>query len=228
MKSHLKRLFMPNTWKILRKETTYITRPLPGMHSLKEGLSINTFLKEVIGYAHTTKDVKNMLNKKEVLVDKKKRKEKKFIVGLMDLIEFAETKEVFRIILDTKGKIISLKVPENESNLKLCKIKGKCLVKGKTQLNLHDGRNLLTDKKDFNCGDSVLIELPKQTIKEYFKLEAGNLVYFTAGKKIGQTAKIKELKKEKIICELNGSKFETKKDYAFVIGKDKSAIKLTE
>ena len=58
-------------------------------------------------------------------------------------------------------------VNEKESSLKLCKIKGKNLMKGKINLNLHDGRNIITDNKEIKVGDSVLIELPAQKINQH-------------------------------------------------------------
>ena len=92
------------------------------------------------------------------------------------------------------------------------------------QLNLHDGRNILTDKKDFKVRDTLLIELPSQKIVQHLKFEPGSLVFFIAGKKMGQTANLKEIKDDKIICKAGGDEFETAKDYAFVIGKDKPVI----
>jgi len=62
-KNHLKRLNTPKTWKILRKEEKFVTRPNSGAHKQELGMSINTFFKTVLKRTITTKDTKTCINK---------------------------------------------------------------------------------------------------------------------------------------------------------------------
>ena len=100
------------------------------------------------------------------------------------------------------------------------------MLKGKIQINLNDGRTILTEKKDFKVGDSVLIELPSQKIKQTIKLEKGSLVYLTGGKHIGEIGVIEEFKDNIIVYKRNNQKHETLKKYALVVGKNKPLISL--
>ena len=104
-KKHLKRLNAPKSWKIKRKGIKFITRPNPGAHSFSLGMPINIVLREIFEYAKTTKEVKNILNNKEVLINGVRRKDHRFIVGFMDIIAIPGIKAYFRVLLDKKGKL---------------------------------------------------------------------------------------------------------------------------
>jgi len=226
-KKHLKRLNTPKTWDIKKKGLKYIKRPSPGAHSFKNGISLSIFLRDILKLAKTNKEVKNILNSNDVIIDGVKRKSEKFIVGFMDIVSIPSIKENFRIVFNKKGKLSFIKINEDESKLKISKIIGKKMHKG-LQINLLDGRNILTDKKECKVGDSVLIEIPKQTIKETIKLEVGSLILLIGGKHIGNTAKIEEIKNNMMKCKNKDITFETSKKYAFVIGRDKPIIKIEE
>ncbi len=229
VKNHLKRLNMPSSWQIKRKIIRWVTRPNPGAHALEFGLSINTFLKEITGLASSTREVRNILYNKEIFVDGKIRDERKFIVGLMDVVSVPKMNKHYRIAFNSKGKLTAVPIKEEESKIKLSKIKNKSLVKGKTQLNLSDGRNILVDKDDFKVGDSVVIELPSQKIKQSVKLEKGALIYLTGGKHTSDIGKVEDISSRKITFKSNtGETYQTLKKYAFVVGKDKPLVSLSE
>jgi len=235
MSKHLKRLAMPATWPLARKGSKFVTKPNPGPHSLEHGMALNSVLKEMLGWAKTSKETKLILNNGLITVDGKVRKELKFPVGLMDVLKNQKTGETFRIILNSKGKLHLLKIKGQEENIKPCKIIRKQMTKGgKIQITLHDGRNLLTDNNDYKVGDTLIIELPSGKPIQHLKLEKGTFVMITKGKHSGEFGKLLEIVGEKsiedtkILLESNGQKFETLKDYAFVIGKEKPLINLPE
>ena len=69
-KDHLKRLASPKSWPIKKKGIKWVKRPFPGPHSFKLGLPITIVLREMLCYAKTLKEVRSILNNKEILVDK--------------------------------------------------------------------------------------------------------------------------------------------------------------
>jgi len=229
VKRHLKRLTAPKSWKIKRKGITFVTRPNPGMHSKKNSTSINVVLRDMLNYAKTTRDVKVILSKGDILVDGKQIKDHRFAVGLMDLIETPKTKECFRVLLDKKGKISIIKIKQEERKIKLCKIVGKTIIKKeKIQLNLNDGKNIIIDKNNYNTGDTLVIEVPEQKIKEHLKFEKGVCVYLSGGNHKGESGIIEEIKDILIkVKPESGEVFETSKKFAFVIGKEKPIITLS-
>nr|MCK4930221.1 30S ribosomal protein S4e [Nanoarchaeota archaeon] len=63
---------------------------------------------------------------------------------------------------------------------------------------------------------------------QVFKLEKGALVYLYKGKHAGQLVVIDDFKGNNIVFKINKDVFETKKAYAFVVGKDRPVISLTK
>jgi len=225
VKNHLKRLNAPKSWPIKRKETVWIVRPNPGAHEFAYSIPLTIALRELLKHAKTTREVKHIVYNKEVLVDGKRRKDIAYPVGLMDVISIPEIKENYRILFNNKGKITAIKIDDKEAKIKICKIKSKKLIKGKTQLNTTDGRNLLIDKDEDKVGDSVVIELEKQKIVQHLKMEKGALIYLIGGKHISSVGNVEKIEKNKLIFKTKENNvYETLKKFAFVIGKDKALI----
>ena len=226
MKSHLKRPAIPKSWPVKRRNIVFITRPSPGPHPFNLSIPLKILIRDVLGFAKNSKEVKKILHNNEILVDCIRRKELKFPVGIMDVVDIKKIEQQFRIMLD-KGKIGLISIDKKESTIKPCKIIGKTKVKGKTQLNLYDGKNILVDKDDYKNGDTVVISLPKQEIKEHIKLQKGCYIYLIGGKHNADIGKIEDIISNKITYKReSGEIIETLKKYVFVIGKDKPIISL--
>ena len=126
-----------------------------------------------------------------------------------------------------EGKIDLIKINKEESLLKPCKIIGKTIVRGKLQLNLFDGKNILADKNLYKVGDTLLLSLPGQKISKHLKLDKKSAIFLTGGKHIGEIGNVEDIIKNKVIYKNNkGDLIETSKKYAFVIGDSKPLIKL--
>lgn len=222
-KKHLKRLNTPKTWRLSR-ENKYITRPNPGSHSFQNGFSLVYLLRDKMKIVNNAREAKYLLNTSEVLIDGQRRKDLKFIVGLMDTISIPSLKKVYRLTYDLKGHLSPLEINENESKLKICKITGKTSNGKKIQLNLFDGKNILVEKGEYKVGDSLLITLPENKIKETIKMENGIIVMIVGGKYAGTVTKIKNMQDGTLTFSTKGRDFQTAKKYAFALGKDKSSI----
>jgi|TARA_B100001964_G_C14250684_1_gene609784 small subunit ribosomal protein S4e len=229
MSKHLKRYVVPKTWKIKVKEIKYISKPSPGTHKMNMSLPLNVILRDILGYANSNREVKFMLEKKNVTVDGIRRKDYRFPVGLFDVLSLNDVNEHFRVILDKRGKIDLIKIGDNEHMLKLCRVKGKCVVKGKVQLNLDGGRNIIVKEDNYKTGDAVLLDLGKKNeIKQKIGLDKNFLIYLTGGKHIGQTGKVQDIIGNRILYKTEaGDVVEALKKDAFPIGKDKPLISLT-
>jgi len=221
-KLRLKRLAAPKWWPIKRKVKKFIVSPR-GPHPKDFSLPLLVLIRDVFKLAETNKEAKKIIKKGEVLVDKKKRKDPKFGVGLFDVIEIPALKKAWRAI--PKKGLNFIEIPKNETKLKICKIINKKTLRGnKNQLNLHDGRNILISEK-YSTHDSLLIELPEQKIIDHLKFEKGSLVLVSGGKNAGKLAKIKIIEKNRVWLD-NEKLFEIPKRLITVVGKDKPLIKL--
>jgi small subunit ribosomal protein S4e len=230
----LKRLRAPNFWKVVKKGTKWTVSPRPGPHKKFESIPLQIVVRDILDLTETGKEAKTIIRKGKVFVDGKPRKDHAFVVGLMDAVVIPDLKKFYRVLPTAKGLSL-LEIPENESKLKLCRINDKkILAKGKTQLNLHDGKNILAQKDVYKTGDSILLQMPEQKIVEHVKLENGSLVLIFKGKNIGKVGEVKEIietrtrEPNKLICEIEGTKVETIKDYVFAVGKNKPIIAISE
>jgi len=221
---HLKRLAMPKSWQIDRKERKYVSRPNPGPHAHNLGLPINVVLRDMLKLAKTTRETKRILFDNDVLIDKVRRKNPHLIVGLMDTVSLPAIKQYYRLIINTKGKLDFQEIKEKEANLKPCKIIGKTFVKGKCQLNLHDGKNILVDKDSYKVGDSVVLDLAAKKISAHLKLDKGSKIMLVGGKSIGHIGEVNKIEGTKVLYKGTGGVFETLKKYAYVVGLDKPVI----
>jgi len=232
-KDHLFRLVAPKTWPIRRKTTKWIARPLPGPHPLKESITLSIIIRDILEYAKTTKEVKRILNNKSLLVDKVARTDYKFPVGFMDVIDFPSLNESYRVIYDDKGVFTLININKNESNLKLLGIIRKTIIKkGRTQVTLHDGRNIIVENFKGKIGDTILFDVVKKSVNKLLPLEKDSLVFLNGGTHIGSIGKVKDvikskdLEKPRVVVEIEGKNYDTLSKYAFVIGHDKPELSL--
>ncbi|MEM5801602.1 MAG: 30S ribosomal protein S4e [Candidatus Aenigmatarchaeota archaeon] len=231
MSRHMKTFNAPKFYRVSPKSRPWIVKPLPGPHPKRESIPLAVVLRDILKICDDLKDAKKIIKSGEIFVDGRIRKNYKFGVGLMDVISFKTLGKNYRVVMSTSGLKL-IEIPKNEANLKLCRINRKIMIRGKKiQLGTHDGRSILANK-DFNTGDSVLIELPSQKIIEHLKMEKGNLGLITGGENTGKFVKIKSVKRtrsrepNKVVCDLENREIDAVKDDVFVVGKDKPRIKL--
>ena len=187
--SHLKRLAMPRSWPLPRKTTVWVTRPQAGAHSLEYCMPLNVVIRDILGLARTTREVRRILHKGLVKVDGRIVKDVRRGIGLMDVLTIGED-DNRRCILDTNGRLRYKPISADEAGSKVCRIENKITIKGgKTQLNLHDGRNIIVDDAaEFKTGDSLRIALPRQQIEEHIVFGEGTRCYLIGGAHVGSLA----------------------------------------
>lgn len=232
-RKHLKRYKAPKHWPIHPKENKWTVKPNAGPHAIEESLPLLLVVRDILGVADNSREAKRIINNGDILVDGRARKDYKYPVGFMDVIEIPKTESTFRVLPDEKGRLILHSITAENKEFKLCKITDKTTIKGgKTQLNLHDGRCYL-DEGDYKVGDVVILKVPDQEINEVISFENGTIGLITGGKHIGEIGRIKEINITKssmpntVEMETDDKKtFLTLKDYVFVIGKDEAAITL--
>lgn len=227
MKRHLKRLAAPASWSVKRRSTKFIARPFPNGQKMELCIPLAVFMKELENIAKTTKEVKAILQKKNVLVNGRRKKHQRDAAGFLDVVVFEETNEMFRMILNKNGQITAVKIPAAEAGIKICKIIGKTVLKGnKVQLNLNDGQNYIIDQKEkWNVGDSLVMDMKKRKMTEHLPFQKNMTALMTAGKQVGEIGKVAEIEKETIIVKLaSGKEYQTGKEYAFIVGKEHPVI----
>jgi small subunit ribosomal protein S4e len=231
--ARLKRLTTPKFWRIAKKQSKWTVAPRAGPHKKFESIPIQIVLRDILKFVETGKEAETVLKKREVLVDGRVVTDHAFPLGLMDVLSIPKIKKFYRCTV-TKDGLKLIEIEENESKVKLCRIKDKTTVReGKQQLNLHDGRNILVEAGKFSTGDSVLVEVPSQKITEHVKLEKGCAVLIVEGGHAGVIAKVKDVvvvkgkEPNKVVFEYEGKENETIADHVMVVGKTKPIITIS-
>jgi|WetSurMetagenome_2_1015567.scaffolds.fasta_scaffold26129_3 small subunit ribosomal protein S4e len=232
MSNDMKRLTAPRSWPVPRKTNIWIAKPSPGPHGIEESMPMVVVLRDVLKLADTAKEARRILTNHDVLVDGRVVTDYAFPIGLMDVVSIPKLNQHYRMMLDRNGKFRLVKVPEGKQGWKLCRIEGKTTVPGgKTQLNLHDGRNLLVAKDTYKAGDVLKLEVPSQKILDTFKIAKGSTAVIIGGSNVGDLAVIEEY----IVKRTPGPnmvKFKdgklTVKDNVFVVGTKGPEVELPE
>jgi len=56
MSRHLKRLTIPKTWKISKKESKWAVKPSPGKHPISKAIPLGIVIRDMLHYADTMKE----------------------------------------------------------------------------------------------------------------------------------------------------------------------------
>ncbi|MAJ01559.1 MAG: 30S ribosomal protein S4e [Euryarchaeota archaeon] len=226
--NHLKRLAMPRTWPLPRKTSIWVTRPTPGAHSLEHCMPVSLVIRDVLGLAKTTREVRFILHNELAKIDGRVVKDTRRGVGLMDVLSLGDVH--YRCVMDHNGRLRYRNISADDAGWKICRIEGKTTIKGgQTQLNLHDGRNIIVDDPtEYNTGDSLKLGLPDQKIIEHIRFGEGTRCYLIGGGHVGSTADVKEyiVKRSSMPNEVQFDGFGTVTRNVFAIGDAK--IPLTE
>jgi len=221
--NHMKRLAMPRSWPLPRKTSIWVTKAAPGAHTLELCMPVVVVIRDILGYAKSTREVRHILHNNLVSIDGRVCKDSRRGVGFMDVLTLGE--ENYRCIVDQKGILRYRQISKKEAETKVCRINGKTTIKGgKTQLNLHDGRNILTDDAgEYNTGDSLVLALPSQEIKEHIRFSDGIKCYLTGGAHVGEFAEVSEyiVKRSSMPNEVQFADFGTVMSNVFAIGSQK-------
>jgi len=227
----MKRSMAPRFWKIERKTKKFAIRPRPGPHAKDMCIPVGIILRDILHYARTAKEAREILNRGLVKIDNKTRKEYGFPAGLMDVVSIQD--EHYRILPNNYGLCLQ-KIDRNDSTFKLLKITNKKFVSGKVQLNFHDGKNLLLDKDNYKTNDVAVFDLEKNAIRKVIGFKKGSAVIVTGGNSIGSTGIIADINIRKssmpneVIVRIGNRKVPLPVHYVFVIGEEKPEIAFGE
>ena len=229
----LKREQSPAFWPIDRKRLTWSTRTHPGPHPRANSIPIVMVLREILGQARTAREATHIISSGKVKVDGVVRKDHRFPVGLMDVLEVEGAGQVFRILPKPNLGLTAAPIDAKEASFKLCKIIGKKHVHGGgTQLNLHDGRNVIIEPKDsrqktgqeYNVGAAVQLGFPGERILGQVAFQAGAVGLVVAGRNQGQAGRIESItsgthaRDKSVRIQTSGGSFETPASYVIPVG----------
>jgi len=187
---YLKRNKIGKFWPVPRKGTKYLAT---ATHNKNESIPLVVVIRDILKLVRNKKELKKVLNDKQILINNKQIRETNYPVCLFDIISFPDIKKNYRAGLSKNKKMFFEEISDKDSKARIYKVIGKkTLRKGKNQLNLMQGKNLITDEK-INTGDSVVLNFTSDKIVNVISLEKGKTVFAFKGSHAGNTGKIVEI-----------------------------------
>jgi small subunit ribosomal protein S4e len=215
--------------KIPRKTNFWSVTPTPATHSKQDSIPLLIVLRDYLKLGDKEREITRILNNNMVKVDGRIVRDRRFPVGFMDVLSIKTLESEYIIMYDRKGKLVTRINSADNNGVKLFKVVGKTIVgTDKIQLGFHDGKTIVTDRKDINTSDVLLMKIPDLEIVNVLKMADGDKVFITGGSHVGELATIKsiEVKKSSVKNMVNLNEgFSTVKDYMFVVGTPKYTFK---
>ncbi len=228
MSKHIKRIASPVTWKQPRKKFAWSVRSKAGPHPMRGSVPLMVMIRDVLKFADTAKEARNIITKGKVEVDGRIVKDYQRPVGFMDVLSVKDAGVSKRVLMDKHGILVLSDLNQQEIGWKLVKVTGKSIAKGnKIQIATHDGRVLLTKEKSVKRGHTLKISIPEQKILDVYPMAKETSVYVTGGAHKGTITTIKEINVSKSYQENtveSNDNFTTTMSNVFVLGKSKGEI----
>lgn len=196
---HLKRQEVPKSWPTYRKGTKYVIRPFSAQGA---GVPLLLVLRDMLKLASNRKEAKRAIFLKQILVNVRVPRDEKKPVLLFDTVSVVPSGKSYRLDFTEKGKFTLVEIKPSEANKKTAKIVDKKVLKGKKiQLNLSDGRNLISE---IDCGvnDSILIDFKEKGAEKCLPLKTNSRAVVFLGKHVGKRGEIKNIDLQKKNVEL--------------------------
>ena len=233
-KKHLKRINAPKKWNLPKMGGLWAPKPAAGPHKQRECLPVAIILRDRLKYALTNKECMQICMERCVKVDGKVRTEANFPTGFMDIVELEKSGDVFRVMLDVKGRFVLHRVNKDESAYKLCKVTKSMITNNKVPVVVtHDGRTIRYPDPDVKANDTIKVDLATGKMSDIFKFTLGATVMITKGHNAGRVGHLMHIEKHDgsfsiaTVKDAKGNSFSTRLQNVFVIGNgDKAEVSL--
>jgi len=230
--TRLKRQLAPRFWNIRRKQSQFVLKASPGPHRKDGSYPLGIILRDVLGVSTTMHEAKTIVSAGKVKVDGIQRRDVKFPVGLMDVIELTPTEQSYRFVPKDSKLLVPVEIQDAEKMLKFVKVSSKVTTKGgKLQYGFHDGKTMIS-QQPISVGDTCLLDFQNFTIKNTVRFEKGNLGLITSGDNAGSFGTIEDIKDglfslpKRVILALGSRSVELPTDIVMAVGLEAALIKV--
>jgi len=224
-KRQQKTLSVSKARKIHRKKNVWTVKAETGPHN-RNSVPLLFIARDLLGIAKNASEAEQIIFAGKAEVDGKTVRDKRYPVGLFDVVSFKGEKKNYRMIVNNLGQLLPKETSEKEKSKKLCKIVKKTVLRGKElQFTTNDGRNFRGIKNDVKVGDTIIVEVPSQKVSGSLAVKEGNIAFIVGGKKVGLKGiitKVSEgtMTRRKLIAvkPSEGEEFQTREENIFVVG----------
>jgi len=230
--TRLKRQMAPPFWNIRRKQSQFVLKASPGPHRKHKSYPLGIILRDVLKVANGMHEAKTIVSAGKIKVDGILRRDVKFPVGLMDVIELTTSGQSYRFVPRDSKLLLPVEIQNAEKMLKFVKVFSKVTTKGgKLQYGFHDGKTMISEKH-LSVGDTCLLDFENLKIKDIVRFEKGTLGLVTSGDNAGTIGKIEDIKDglfslpKRVILALENRSVELPTEIVMAVGLEAPLIKV--
>jgi len=188
--TYLKRQNIGKFWPIPRKGTKYLA---VASHNQNESIPLLVVMRDVLKLVASKKELEMLVHQNMVKINGKEIREVNYPLCLFDILTLSNLKNSYRTKLSEHKKFEFEQIEGKEAETKIYKVLSKKIISGnKTQLNLIQGKNILSNEK-VAIGDSIVFNLKENKIEKVIPMEKGRTVIAMNGKHIGVKGKIENI-----------------------------------
>ena len=189
---YVKRNTINKSYPIPRKGTKYIAVPT---HEKRTAIPLVVVVRDILKFVKNKKELQTLINEKKVYVNGKIIRNTNYGINLFDSIEFPSIKKYYRMVL-RKNKMDMEEINEKDSLNRVYKVINKKQLKNKKiQINLNNGKNIISSEK-IKVGNFITLNHSDNKIEKIISLEKGSKVIVIKGKYKGVVGTIKGITKE--------------------------------
>lgn len=210
---YLKRNSIPRSWPLPKKGSRFVVVP---RHSKRNGIPLLIVLRDMLRIAENKKEVKRILNSGNVLVNNHLRRDERFPLVMFDILSIKGLGD-YRVELGNR-RFKLREVSGEESRFRISKIIGKRILKrGKLQISLLNGDNLIVKDKNAGIGNSVIIDVRDGKIVKYILVREKARAMILTGKHLGKEGVVEKLEGRKVNVLIGNKRIVTSLDNIMVI-----------
>jgi small subunit ribosomal protein S4e len=196
-RDHLKRVAAPKSWMLGKMEGAFAIKPLSGPHRSSECIPLAYLLSRFLKYARNGKEIGIILRGKNVKINGRVVTNKRFPVGLFDVMSIEKTNEHFRLLYNIHKKFQLHRIDSAEAAYRLCKVVKKYTHRDVPYVATNCGSIFRFVDPAIGIDDTVKVDLKTRRVLDYIKPGPEKIVFVYKGKCHGRIGAITSVEQKK-------------------------------
>ncbi|ADM12016.1 40S ribosomal protein S4 [Encephalitozoon intestinalis ATCC 50506] len=231
-RDHLKRKTAPKSWMLNKQGGTFAMMPASGPHRKTECIPLGYLISRFLKYSSNSKELRIILDGKNVKVNGKVRTNSHFPVGLFDVVSIEKTGEHFRVLYNVHKKFHLHRINSSEASYRLAKVTKKYESQNVPYVVSSCGLSIRFCDPAIDVGYTIKISNETSKVIEYIEPGVDKVVFVSSGKARGRIGVINTISiqgKEVVygMTDFAGHTFSCTSKSCILIGESEENILIT-
>ncbi len=204
---HLTRAKSTTKLPIARKGTKYVARPFSHIY---DSITVLAAIRDILKLGKNAREVNEMIKGKLIKINERIVNDYHQPICLLNILHADKS---YKLTISPAGRFV---LEETKDKTRIAKIIGKkVLNKSVTQLNLHDGTNIIF-KEDAKVGDSLELDFENK-IKKVISFGKGKKVFVKSGRNMGNMGIVSSVEGNNVKIKLEEKEVVLNKEQLIVL-----------